>query len=70
MECTVRFKNPNNTVDSVIAGMLSEVELASVGRVIGGFYFKTDRTPLLILVALETLGIHFTDLDSIVFEPV
>ena len=48
MEVTIRFANPrtaNDSVDRALGCILLETEAKTAKRLLGGFYFDTNRTP-------------------------
>ena len=48
MQVTIRFANPRTAHDSIeraLGCILLETEAKTANRLIGGFYFDTERTP-------------------------
>ena len=73
MKVTLRFSRGTaaeraDVIDRLMGCVLLQKELPSVRFVIGGFYFDTERSPMLLLVDLEKEGFHFDDFDSIKFD--
>lgn len=73
MQVTIRFFRDTRTetaevIDRLMGCVLLQKELPSVRYVIGGFYFDTERSPMLFLADLEREGFHFDDFDSIKFD--
>lgn len=69
IEVTIRFANPNEAVERALGCVLLVKELATANRLIGGFYFRTERSPAEIFAAFEEEGFEFTDFAQIAFEP-
>ncbi len=73
MQVVLRFSRDTraetaDAIDRLMGCVLLQKELPSVRYVIGGFYFDTERSPMLFLADLEQEGFHFDDFDSIKFE--
>jgi hypothetical protein len=73
MQVTLRFSRDDRAdfaavLDRLMGCVLLQSELATARMVIGGFYFDTERSPMLFLADLEQEGFHFDDFDSIKFE--
>ena len=70
MQVTLRIagRNAAPVIDRLMGCVLLVKELPSVKYLVGGFYFDTERSPMLILAALEEEGFHFDDFDCISFE--
>ena len=72
-QVTLRFSRDTRAefaemLDRLLGCVLLQKELPSCRMVIGGFYFDTERSPMLFLGALEQEGFHFDDFDSIKFD--
>jgi hypothetical protein len=70
MEVTIRFANPrsaNDSVERALGCILLETEAKTAKRLLGGFYFDTDRTPQDIFDAFEADGFEKEDFKSIEF---
>jgi hypothetical protein len=71
MEVTIRFANPrtaNDSVDRALGCILLETEAKTAKRLLGGFYFDTNRTPQDILDAFAADGFEKEDFKSIEFS--
>lgn len=70
IECTIRFKNePRAAIERALGSILLTAEADSAQGLMGGFFFKTDRSPTAILAAFEEDGFEITDFDNIEFRP-
>jgi hypothetical protein len=70
IECTIRFKNePRAAIERALGSILLTAEAESAQGLMGGFFFKTDRSPTAILAAFEEDGFEITDFDNIEFRP-
>ena len=71
IECTIRFKNDTRTaVERALGSILLTAEAETAQGLMGGFFFKTDRSPTAILAAFEEDGFEITDFDNIEFRPI
>lgn len=71
IECTIRFKTySRETVERTLGSILLTAEAETAQGLIGGFFFKTDRSPTEILAAFEVDGLEFADFENIEFRPV
>jgi hypothetical protein len=71
MQVTIRFANPRTAHDSVeraLGSILLETEAKTANRLIGGFYFDTERTPQDIFDYFATDGFEKEDFASIEFS--
>ena len=73
MQVTLRFSRDTAAeraaaFDRLMGCVLLQKELPSVRLVIGGFYFDTERSPMLFLADMVREGFHFDDFDSIKFD--
>ena len=70
MQVTIRFANPRTAHDSIeraLGSILLETEAKTANRLIGGFYFNTDRAPQDIFDDFATDGFEKEDFASIEF---
>ncbi len=70
MQVTIRFENPrtaHESVDRALGIILLETEAKTAQRLLGGFYFDTERTPQEIFEAFEAEGFEKEDFASIEF---
>ena len=70
MQVTIRFANPRTAHDSIeraLGSILLETEAKTANRLIGGFYFDTDRAPQDIFDDFATDGFEKEDFASIEF---
>jgi hypothetical protein len=73
MQVTVRFDHDTReetaaVVERLRGYVLLQKELPSVRWLSSGFYFDTDRSPMMFLADLEREGFHFDDFKSIEFS--
>ena len=71
MQVTIRFANPRTAHESVeraLGCILLETEAKTANRLIGGFYFDTERTPQDIFDDFATDGFEKEDFASIEFS--
>lgn len=69
MQVTLRLKNYSMEAVARLEGcVLTMKEEVTARQIVGGFYFDSDRSPMLFLAALEEEGFHFDDFYSITFE--
>lgn len=70
IECTIRFKTySRETAEHALGSILLMTEADTAQGLMGGFFFKTDRSPTAILAAFEEDGFEITDFDNIEFRP-
>jgi hypothetical protein len=70
IECTIRFKTySRETLERVFNLVLEASEHATAQHLMGGFFFKTDRSPTAILAAFEDEGFEIADFENIEFRP-
>lgn len=70
IECTIRFKTySRETAERALGSILLTAEADTAQGLMGGFFFKTDRSPTAILAAFEEDGFEFADFDTIEFRP-
>jgi hypothetical protein len=70
MEVVVRWENSRNSQEAserAFNGVLRVGELDSVQHLIGGFFFRTARTPQEILTAFTETGFELSDFREISF---
>ena len=70
MQVTIRFANPRTAHDSIeraLGSILLETEAQTANRLIGGFYFDTERAPQDIFDDFATDGFEKQDFKSIEF---
>ena len=70
MQVTIRFANARTAHDSIeraLGSILLETEAKTANRLIGGFYFDTERTPQDIFDDFTTDGFEKEDFASIEF---
>jgi len=70
MQVTIRFANARTAHDSIeraLGSILLENEAKTANRLIGGFYFNTDRAPQDIFDDFATDGFEKEDFASIEF---
>ena len=71
MQVTIRFANPRTAHDSIeraLGCILLETEAKTANRLIGGFYFDTERAPQDIFEGFATDGFEKEDFASIEFS--
>lgn len=71
MQVTIRFADPrtaHESVDRALGCILLQTEAKTANRLIGGFYFDTDRTPQDIFDAFAADGFEKEDFRSIEFS--
>jgi hypothetical protein len=71
MQVTIRFANARTAHDSVeraLGSILLQTEAKTANRLIGGFYFNTDRAPQDIFDDFATDGFEKEDFASIEFS--
>jgi len=69
MQVVLRFRdNTTGNINRIIGSVLMQSEVDTIQYLIGGFYFDTERSPTMILAALEEDGYHFDDFESINFQ--
>ena len=67
-EYTIRFEGLNKETRERILGVVLTVdETATLGNLVGGFYFKSERNPMLILEAFSNEGFDYEDFESFTF---
>jgi len=66
-ETTIRFNQPE-MVSQFYDAVLTEAEKIATFALVGGFYFKTVRSPMMILAAAEGMGFHFSDFEGVEFK--
>lgn len=70
IECTIRFKTyDREAVERALGSILLTAEADTAQGLMGGFFFKTDRSPTAILAAFEEDGFEIADFDNIEFRP-
>lgn len=70
IECTIRFKSySRETVERVLGSILLATEADTAQGLMGGFFFKTDRSPTAILADFEEDGFEIADFENIEFRP-
>lgn len=70
IECTIRFKTySRETAERALGSILLTTEADTAQGLMGGFFFKTDRSPTAILAAFEEDGFEIADFDNIEFRP-
>ncbi len=70
IECTIRFKTcSRETAERALGSILLTAEADTAQGLMGGFFFKTDRSPTAILAAFEEGGLEFADFENIEFRP-
>lgn len=70
IECTIRFKSySRETVERALGSILLTAEADTAQGLMGGFFFKTDRSPTAILAAFEEDGFEIADFENIEFRP-
>jgi hypothetical protein len=70
MQVTIRFANPRTAHESVertLGSILLETEAKTANRLIGGFYFDTERDPQAIFDDFTADGFEKEDFASIEF---
>ena len=70
MQVTIRFANARTAHESVeraLGSILLQTEAKTANRLIGGFYFDTERTPQDIFDDFATDGFEKEDFASIEF---
>ncbi|WP_323006546.1 hypothetical protein [Pseudorhodobacter sp.] len=71
IECTIRFKNePRAAIERALGSILLTTEADTAQGLMGGFFFKTDRSPTAILAAFEEDGFEFADFENIEFRTI
>ena len=70
IECTIRFKEPREAIKRALGSILLTTEAATAQHLVGGFFFKTDRSPTAILAAFEEDGFEIADFENIEFRPI
>jgi len=71
MQVTIRFANARTAHDSVeraLGSILLQTEAKTANRLIGGFYFDTERDPQDIFDDFATDGFEKQDFASIEFS--
>ena len=71
MQVTIRFANARTAHDSVeraLGSILLQTEAKTANRLIGGFYFDTERDPQDIFDDFATDGFEKEDFASIEFS--
>jgi hypothetical protein len=71
MQVTIRFANARTAHESVeraLGSILLETEAKTANRLIGGFYFNSDRAPQDIFDDFATDGFEKEDFASIEFS--
>lgn len=70
IECTIRFKTySRETVERAVGSILLTTEADTAQGLMGGFFFKSDRSPTAILAAFEEDGFEITNFENIEFRP-
>jgi hypothetical protein len=70
MQVVIRFKDYSAQVQSRVYGLiLTQNELKTAKPLIGGLYYETDLSPLMVMASFEEEGISFSDFESIEFRP-
>ncbi|MBO6886302.1 MAG: hypothetical protein JJ869_22395 [Marivita sp.] len=70
MQVTIRFADPrtaHESVDRALGCILLQTEAKTANRLIGGFYFDTERAPQNIFDAFAADGFEKEDFTSITF---
>lgn len=68
IEVTIRFAT-HRSIDRALGCVLLKTEADTAQSLIGGFYFKTERSPQEIFEAFYEEGFEFEDFRNIQFEP-
>ena len=68
IECALRFQDSREAPDRALRVVLTEAEAKTAQFLSGGFWFKTERSPMTILADFQEAGFEFEDFESIEFR--
>lgn len=68
IEYTIRFAS-TDAIERTIGCVLLNSEADTIGRLIGGYYFRSQRNPLDMIAAFAEEGFEVEDFASFEFAP-
>jgi len=69
IECTVRFHDVRAPIARAFQAVLLTTEADTAQALVGGFHFKSARSPTQILAAFEAEGFGIAAFEMIEFRP-
>ena len=66
--CTICLKN-REVIERAFGSILLTTEADTAQGLVGGFFFKSDRSPTAILAAFVEDGFEIADFENIEFRP-
>jgi hypothetical protein len=70
MQVVIRFKDYSaNVMHRVYGLILTQNEVKTARPLVGGLYYETNLSPLMVIASFEEEGFSFSDFESIEFRP-